>query len=54
MTVLNSSDGQVVHTYPMPAGPTASSADLTVPDPSGQAAYVLTASGQVLGYRRDH
>jgi len=54
MTVLNSSDGQVVHTYPMPAGPTASSADLTVADPSGQAAYVLTASGQVLGYRRDH
>ena len=54
MTVLNTADGQVVHTYPMPAGPTASSADLTVPDPSGQAAYVLTASGQVLGYRHSH
>jgi serine/threonine protein kinase/outer membrane protein assembly factor BamB len=54
MTVLSTADGQVVHTYPMPAGPTASSADLTVPDPSGQAAYVLTASGQVLGYRHGH
>jgi hypothetical protein len=53
MTVLNTSDGQVAHIYPMPEGPTASSADLTVPDPSGQAAYVLTASGQVLGYRRN-
>jgi serine/threonine protein kinase/outer membrane protein assembly factor BamB len=52
MIVLGAADGQVLHSYPMPAGPGASSADLTVPDPSGQAAYVLTASGQVLGYRR--
>ncbi|MEY9912254.1 outer membrane protein assembly factor BamB [Catenulispora sp. MAP12-49] len=53
MTVVDTADGHVVHNYPMPEGPTASSADLTVPDPSGQAAYVLTASGEVLGYRRN-
>ncbi|ACU69528.1 serine/threonine protein kinase [Catenulispora acidiphila DSM 44928] len=53
MIVVDTADGQVVHSYPMPEGPTASSAELTVPDPSGQAAYVLTASGQVLGYRRN-
>ena len=52
MAVLNTTDGSQVHQYPMPEGPTASSADLLVPDPSGQAVYILTASGSVLGYRR--
>jgi hypothetical protein len=53
MTVVDTADGHVVHSYPMPEGPSASSAELTIPDPSGHAAYVLTASGQVLGYRRN-
>ncbi|MFL6117114.1 MAG: PQQ-binding-like beta-propeller repeat protein, partial [Catenulispora sp.] len=52
LTVLNRSDGQPVHQYQMPEGSTASSADLLVADPDSPAVYVLTASGQVLGYRR--
>jgi serine/threonine protein kinase len=52
MAVLNGADGQPVQQYPMPEGPTASSADLLVRDPAGGGVYVLTASGQVLGYRR--
>ncbi|MBW8802326.1 MAG: protein kinase [Catenulisporales bacterium] len=52
LAVLNRSDGQPVRQYPMPEGPTASSADLLVADPDSPAVYVLTAGGQVLGYRR--
>jgi hypothetical protein len=53
MAVLDTATGEQVHLYPMPEGPTGSSADLLVPDPSGNAVYILTASGEVLGYRRN-
>ncbi|MEY9859568.1 serine/threonine protein kinase [Catenulispora sp. GAS73] len=53
MAVLNAADGSVLHNYPMPEGPNANSADLLVPDPSGGAVYILTASGAVLGFRRN-
>ena len=53
MAVVNTADGQLVHSYPMPEGPNANSADLLVPDPSGGAVYILTASGAVLGFRRN-
>jgi hypothetical protein len=53
MAVLDVADGRLVHFYPMPDGPNGNSADLLVPDPSGSAVYILTASGKVLGYRRN-
>ncbi|MBS2537204.1 protein kinase [Catenulispora sp. NF23] len=52
LAVLDNSDGQQVHQYPMPEGPSGDSADLLVADPTKPAVYVLTASGQVLGYDR--
>ncbi|GAA1969314.1 protein kinase domain-containing protein [Catenulispora subtropica] len=53
LTVLNRSDGTVVQQYAMPPGPTGSSADMVIADPATPAVYVLTASGAVLGYRRE-
>ncbi|WP_194909465.1 protein kinase domain-containing protein [Catenulispora rubra] len=53
MAVVNAADGSLVHSYPMPPGPNANSADLLVPDPAGGGVYILTASGAVLGFRRD-
>jgi serine/threonine protein kinase len=55
LTVLNRSDGSVAQQYAMPPGPTGSSVDMLVPDPDPKtpALYVLTASGQVLGYHRE-
>ncbi|NUP53228.1 MAG: PQQ-binding-like beta-propeller repeat protein, partial [Catenulispora sp.] len=54
VAVLNRADGKLVTQYAMPPGPTGSSADLLIADPNPQnpAVYVLTASGQVLGYDR--
>lgn len=54
LTVLNGKDGQTVKQYAMPAAKDVEvDSDLLVPDPAKPAIYVLTASGEVLGYQRD-
>ncbi|MFD0638790.1 PQQ-binding-like beta-propeller repeat protein [Catenulispora yoronensis] len=50
IAVLNRSDGTPTTQYAMPPGPTGSSADMLLSDPDTPSVYILTASGEVLGY----